>query len=176
MENNPQTGGAAFALPGWPKKIGGVAVDNPIWLAPLAGITFSSFRRFHRALGAGLVHTEMVSALGLIYKGRKTKELLYGFDDERPCALQLFGASAEDIAKGAEIALTIRGFDALEVNMACPMPKVTKKGAGSKLMEFPDEAAAMMRALKSFGLPVWAKVRVMRRGSALTSAELCGKL
>ena len=176
MENNPQTGGAAFALPGWPKKIGGVAVDNPIWLAPLAGITFSSFRRFHRALGAGLVHTEMVSALGLIYKGRKTKELLYGFDDERPCALQLFGASAEDVAKGAEIALTIRGFDALEVNMACPMPKVTKKGAGSKLMEFPDEAAAMMRALKSFGLPVWAKVRVMPRGSALTTADFCAKL
>ena len=122
MENNPQTDGAAFALPGWPKKIGGVAVDNPIWLAPLAGITFSSFRRFHRALGAGLVHTEMVSALGLIYKGRKTKELLYGFDDERPCALQLFGARSGEIAEGAEIALTIRGFDALEVNMACPMP------------------------------------------------------
>ena len=99
----------------------------------------------------------MVSALGLIYKGRKTKELLYGFDDERPCALQLFGARAGEIAEGAEIALTIRGFDALEVNMACPMPKVTKKGAGSKLMEFPDEAAAMMRELKKFGLPVWAE-------------------
>lgn len=60
--------------------------------------------------------------------------------------------------------------------MACPMPKVTKKGAGSKLMEFPDEAAAMMRALKSFGLPVWAKVRVMPRGSALTTALFCGRL
>lgn len=176
MENNPRKDGAAFALPGWPRKTGGVAVENPIWLAPLAGITFSSFRRFHRALGAGLVHTEMVSALGLIYKGRKTKELLYGFDDERPCALQLFGSSADDIAKGAETALAIRGFDALEVNMACPMPKVTKKGAGSKLMEFPDEAAAMMRALKSFGLPVWAKVRIMPHGAALTTERFCGRL
>lgn len=165
-----------FTTPGWPKNVGGVEVCNPIWLAPLAGITFGSFRRFHRALGAGLVHTEMVSALGLIYKGRKTKELLYGFDDERPCALQLFGASAADMANGAEIALSIRQFDALEVNMACPMPKVTKKGAGSKLMEFPDEAAAMMSALKNFGLPVWAKVRVMPRGSALTTEQFCERL
>ena len=75
MENNPQTGGAAFALPGWPKKIGGVAVDNPIWLAPLAGITFSSFRRFHRALGAGQVGRASGRASGLAGVGLKVVEV-----------------------------------------------------------------------------------------------------
>lgn len=175
MENNPAAE-ERFTPPGWPRRVGGVDVRNPIWLAPLAGITFCSFRRFHLSLGVGLVHTEMVSALGLIHKGRKTKELLYGADDERPCALQLFGSNAADIAKGAEIALSIRSFDAVEVNMACPMPKVTKKGAGAKLMEFPDEAAEIMRALKSFGIPAWAKARIMPPGSPMSTAEFCEKL
>lgn len=162
--------------PGFPKKIGGVEVENPIWLAPMAGITFGSLRSFHRALGAGLVHTEMVSALGLCYKGRKTKELLSGSEDERPVALQLFGSNADDIARGAEIALSIRKFDALEVNMACPMPKVTKKGSGSKLMENPREAVEMMRVLRPFGLPVWSKVRKMPDGSATSTSDFCAEL
>ncbi|MEG1823770.1 MAG: tRNA-dihydrouridine synthase family protein [Cloacibacillus sp.] len=160
-KNRLKERGFDAALPGFPREIGGVAVENPIWLAPLAGITFASFRRFHRMMGAGLVHTEMVSALGLIHNGRKTKELLCRTNDEGPCALQLFGAKADDVARGAAFALENYSFEALEINMACPMPKVTKKGSGSKLMEYPNEAAAMMRALKGFGLPVWAKIRVM---------------
>lgn len=163
------------ALLGWPRAVGGVETDNPVWLAPMAGITFATFRQFHRAMGAGLVHTEMVSALGLRYKGRKTRELLCG-EDESPCALQLFGAEAEDIRLGAEIALNTRRFEALEVNMACPMPKVTKKGAGSKLLADHKKAAAMMSALKGFGLPVWAKVRIMPEGAPLSTEEFCEAL
>lgn len=163
-------------VPGFPRSIGGVAVDNPLWLAPLAGITFGSLRRFYRGLGAGLVHTEMVSALGLCYRGRRTKELLYGGDDERPVVLQLFGSNADDIARGAEIALDIRAFDALQINMACPMPKVTKKGSGSKLLDSPAEAAAMIRALKPLGLPVWSKIRIMPQGSVTTTCDFCETL
>lgn len=163
-------------LPGWPKVIGGVTAENPVWLAPLAGVTFGSFRRFHRALGAGLVHTEMVSALGLKYRGRKTKELLYGSESERPCVIQLFSSNAEDIACGAEVALDIKPFDVLEVNMACPMPKVTKKGSGSKLMEYPDEAVKIVRFLKRFGLPVWVKTRIMPPNESMTTEDFCGLL
>ena len=161
------------SAPGFPRRTGGVEVENPVWLAPMAGITFASVRGFYRSLGAGLVHTEMVSALGLRYKGRKTKELLGGSECERPVALQLFGSNASDIALGAEIALTIRPFEAIEVNMACPMPKVTKKGSGSKLMENPDEAAEMMKVLKPFGLPVWSKIRKMPDGSAISTSDFC---
>lgn len=163
-------------LPGWPRMIGGVTADNPIWLAPLAGITFASFRSFHSALGAGLVHTEMVSALGLIHNGRKTKELLFRREQEGPCVLQLFGSKAADIAKAAEFALTIDKFEAVEINMACPMPKVTKKGSGSKLLEYPEEAAAMMSMLKPFGLPVWSKVRLMPEGNVAATEAFCEKL
>lgn len=176
MENSEAQRLFSPLIPGWPRIIGGVEVENPLWLAPLAGITFGSFRRFHRALGAGLVHTEMVSALGLKYKGRKTKELLHGGEEEKPCVLQLFGSNAGDIARGAEIALKIRNFEALEVNMACPMPKVTKKGSGSKLMEAPKEATAIMRQLKPLGLPVWAKVRIMPPNAAEPTADFCERL
>lgn len=162
--------------PGFPREIGGVMVNNPVWLAPMAGITFGSVRQFYRKLGAGLVHTEMVSALGLCHKGRKTKELLYGSDSERPCVLQLFGADSGSIARGAEAALSIRGFEALEVNMACPMPKVTKKGSGARLMENPALSAEIVRELKKIGLPVWSKIRVTPKGSALSTAGLCETL
>lgn len=163
-------------VPGYPTKIGGVEVENPIWLAPLAGITFASVRKFYRNIGAGLVHTEMVSALGLCHKGRKTKELLYGSDEERPVVLQIFGSNAEDIARGAEVALNIRKFESLQVNMACPMPKVTKKGSGSKLMEHPEISAEIIKTMKKTGLPVWAKIRIMPVGSLLTTCEYCDLL
>jgi tRNA-dihydrouridine synthase B len=162
-------------IPGFPKKIGGVTVNNPIWLAPLAGITFYSIRDFYKRLGAGLVHTEMVSALGLCHKGRKTKELVYGSDSERPAVLQLFGSAADDMARGAEIALAIRHFDAIEVNMACPMPKVTKKGSGAKLMQDQETAAAIVGILGKTGLPVWAKTRVFQEGTYET-CHFCEKL
>lgn len=163
-------------VPGYPLKIGGVRADNPIWLAPLAGITFASVRKFYRSLGAGLVHTEMVSALGLCHKGRKTKELLYGSDEERPVVLQIFGSNSEDIERGTEAALNIRKFEALQVNMACPMPKVTKKGSGSKLMEHPEVSAEIIKAMKKTGLPTWAKIRIMPPGSRLTTYEYCDLL
>ena len=163
-------------VPGHPLKIGGVETENPIWLAPLAGITFASVRKFYRSLGAGLVHTEMVSALGLCHKGRKTKELLYGSEEERPVVLQIFGSNAEDIARGTEAALKIRNFEALQINMACPMPKVTKKGSGSKLMEHPEISAEIIKAMKKTGLPTWAKIRIMPPGSRMTTSDYCDLL
>lgn len=161
---------------GFPKKIGGVTVDNPIWLAPLAGITSGSIRLFHRRLGAGLVHTEMVSALGLYYNGRKTVELLRGSDEERPVVLQLFGSNSDEISRGAEIALRMRKFEALEVNMACPMPKITKRGSGSALMKTQEEAARIVKGLKKFGLPVWAKIRIYSPSDSASNCGLCEKL
>lgn len=176
MAENSTPDLTAPPAPGFPRAVGKVEVDNPVWLAPLAGISYASFRRFHRSLGAGLTHTEMVSALGLKYKGRKTKELLSGGDGDEPCVLQLFGSNAEDIRTGAGIALQIRSFAALEVNMACPMPKVTKKGSGAALLENADTAAAIIKALKSFDLPVWAKLRLVPQDARLSTEEFCAEL
>lgn len=157
-------------------EIGGVRVDAPIWLAPLAGISTYSFRAFHRKIGAGLVHTEMVSAAGLAWKNEKTYEMLGGFQEPGPIVLQLFAPNAKTLMAGVSACLSkpttsaggstraergIGDFDALEINMACPMPKVAKKGAGAKLLERPDLAAEMVTALKELGRPVWVKMRII---------------
>lgn len=160
----------------FPKIIGGVKVDNPIWLAPLAGITFSSLRNFHRKLGAGLVHTEMVSAVGLYRGGKKTRVLLNGPEEERPVVLQLFASNSEDMIRGAEIALEIRNFEAIQVNMACPMPKVTKKGCGAKLLGNPLEAHKIIKKLKTLGRPVWSKIRIISPSNKVNTFDFCENL
>lgn len=165
------------------RTIGGVAVRNPIWLAPLAGVTTHTFRAWHRELGAGLVHTEMVSAVGMSYKNRKTGDLVGDDSEPGPIVLQLFAPDAESLMRGAELAVAMRRFDALEINMACPMPKVTKKGSGAKLLENPQEAARMVRALKmlktlnAHGAPVWVKTRIADPNRhAMTTENFCALL
>ena len=158
------------------KTIGGVAVENPIWLAPLAGVTTPSLRLFHRELGAGLVHTEMVSALGLIHGGEKTRRYLDFFEEERPVVLQLFGPSPETLYEGAQIAILSHRYEAIQINMACPMPKVTKKGSGSKMLEDPDGAACVVRDLKQLGLPIWVKIRLLPHTHAMATEAFCGKM
>ncbi|MDR3322551.1 MAG: tRNA-dihydrouridine synthase [Synergistaceae bacterium] len=157
-------------------KIGGVSVSSPVWLAPLAGVTTRSFRAFHKKLGAGLVHTEMVSAVGLSYKNKKTHYLIGDNDEGGPIALQLFAPDAESLARGAETALGKRRFDAVEINMACPMPKVTNKGSGASLLGRLDEACKMTAALKTFGLPVWVKMRIIGPNGAQGTEDFCGAL
>jgi tRNA-dihydrouridine synthase B len=152
-------------------RIGGVTVSSPIWLAPLAGVTTRTFRYFHKDMGAGLVHTEMVSVIGLSYMNQKTRRLVGDDTEPGPIVLQLFGPDADSIGKGAEIALGVRRFDALEINMACPMPKVTKKGSGASLLNRPDEARRIVASLVEFGLPVWVKLRIFPRDKNGIGAE-----
>lgn len=164
-------------MSGWayPSSIGGLLVDGPLWLAPMAGITTPSVRLFQRRLGVSLVHTEMVSAFGLIYGGRKSAEILVPAEGEEPIVPQLFGPHGDCLLAGARIALEAYPFKVLEVNMACPMPKVTKKGAGAAMMDRPLEAFRAVRLLKGLGLPVWVKCRVMPGGFSDT-ARFCGGL
>ena len=152
-------------------EIGGVRVSSPIWLAPLAGVTNTAFRAFHRRRGAGLVHTEMVSAVGLAYKNKKTGRLIGCAEEPGPVVLQLFAPDEKSLIKGAEAAVKMKSFAALEINMACPMPKVTRKGSGAKLLESADEARKMAVALKMFGFPVWIKLRIITADRSSASTE-----
>jgi tRNA-dihydrouridine synthase len=108
----------------------------------------------------------MVSCMGLLRDNRKTQEMLRILPGEGPVVLQLFSGDADTMTRGAQVALELRSessasFAALGINMACPMPKVTKRGAGAALMERPDVAFEMVRNLKRLGLPVWVKIRRM---------------
>ncbi|GHV40165.1 tRNA-dihydrouridine synthase [Synergistales bacterium] len=140
-------------------------VRNPLWLAPLAGVTLPPVRRFFSRLGAGLTHTEMISCMGITHGNRKTAGMLRILEGEGPVVLQLFAPDVSSLVGGAGTALRISSeinavqFAALGINMACPMPKVTKRGAGAALMNAPDTAFEMTRGLKKLGLPVWIKTR-----------------
>lgn len=146
-------------------KIGGLELANGLWLAPLAGITMPPMRMLFSRLGAGLTHTEMVSCAGLVRGNRKTKDMLQILPDEGPVVLQLFCEDTGTMRRGGEAALRLsaasppRSFAALGINMACPMPKVTRRGAGAALMDRPKTAFEMTMELKRLGLPVWVKIR-----------------
>ncbi len=127
-------------------RIGNVELDNPFLLAPLAGITDSPFRRLCKEQGAALVYSEMVSAKGLYYDGKKTEDLLRYNPEETPIAYQLFG-SEPDIMAWAVEKLSDRGNCIIDVNMGCPVPKVAKNGEGAALMKDPDLAAAVITSM-----------------------------
>jgi tRNA-dihydrouridine synthase B len=156
--------------------IGGVRTPNPIWLAPLAGVTTRTYRKFHARLGAGLVHTEMISAVGLSYKNKKTLRMLGDDSEPGPSVLQLFGPDAGVLSAALRIALEKRRFDAIEINMACPMPKVTRRCGGASLLNDPGEARRMVEALKPVGLPVWVKMRKSGEKQPLGTEDFCGEM
>ncbi|MCL1875419.1 MAG: tRNA-dihydrouridine synthase family protein [Synergistaceae bacterium] len=152
-----------------------------LWLAPLAGVTIPPVRLFFSRLGAEITHTEMVSASGLLYKNKKTKSMLEILPGESPVVLQLFAGDADSLVRAADFALAVSetnklqngaaSFYALGINMACPMPKVQKRGAGAKLLEYPEIAFSMVKELKKIGLPVWVKVRKTPQKNCLTTYQ-----
>ncbi|MGC9489839.1 MAG: tRNA dihydrouridine synthase [Thermovirgaceae bacterium] len=148
------------------REIGGLVTSNPFWIAPLAGITLPAVRRFFVGQGAGLAHTEMVSCAGILHGNGKTLRMLRDGGEGAPTVLQLFSGNAKTLRDGAERALH-DGFDffeAFSINMACPMPKVTKKGAGAALLRRKDIACDMVRGLKTLERPVWIKMRLLSSG------------
>lgn len=124
----------------------GVRVDSPFFLAPLAGVTDSSFRRVCKELGAGLVYSEMISGKGLCYNDKGTEKLLALYEDELPAAYQIFG-SEPGVMEQTAMALSARKNALLDINMGCPVPKVVKNGEGSALMKNPALAADVIRAV-----------------------------
>ena len=149
-------------------SVGGISVDNPLFLAPLAGVSLSGVRCLFRLLGVGLTHTEMISSTGLLYGGTKTWRMLDHSADEEPLVLQLFATDADSLCRSAELSLKDHSFAGFSINMACPMPKIVKRGAGSALLQTPRQAYEMVRRLKSFGLPVWPKIRKIIPDSTYT--------
>lgn len=125
-------------------KIGNLEIENPVFLAPMAGVTDLPFRLRCKRMGCGLVYTEMVSAKGILYNNSNTKELLRIDPEERPVAIQLFGSDPELLA---DMARKIEPYaDIIDINMGCPAPKIVKNGEGSALMK---DAALIGRIVKA---------------------------
>src|SRR5215470_16037709 len=122
-----------------PWRIGSVEIPTRLVLAPMAGVSVQAFRRQGRRYGAGLVCSEMVSCAGLHHKNERTLGYLRISADERPLAVQIFGAEPAVMAEAAQM-VEQAGADVVDVNFGCPVRKVTKTGAGATLLEDPWRA------------------------------------
>lgn len=133
--------------------------DNPFVLAPLAGYTDLAFRLLCRELGAGLCFTEMISCHGMVYQQKNTLVLLQTCPQDRPLGVQLFGANPEIMGEAAAM-ITKNDADFIDINMGCPVRKVTRKGAGAALMGDMKLAQTIIkRVVANSHLPVTVKCR-----------------
>jgi len=124
-------------------------IEPEVHAAPLAGISDIPFRALALRHGADLVHTEMISAKGLINGNPRTLELLRtGTSEESSLIIQLFGANPEELAEAVEEAIRHGRPRGVDLNMGCPVPKVVKSGAGAALMRVPQRAAALVQAVR----------------------------
>lgn len=140
-------------------NIAAVKITGPLILAPLAGYSDLAFRRLCREYGAGLCYSEMVSAHGLVYEHGNTIKLLATVSEERPVAIQLFGAEPDIMAEAAAIVSSLP-IDLIDINMGCPVRKVVKKGAGAALMKVPALARRIISGVVRRALvPVTVKIR-----------------
>ena len=140
--------------------IGNIEVNNPLFLAPMAGVTDWAFRTVCAQLGAGVTVTEMVSSRALVYQDKKSAKLLRK-NEGSICGAQIFGNDPEIMAQAARLALEISGCDFIDINMGCPMPKVANSGDGCGLMRKPELAGAIVAAVtKAVPVPVTVKCRL----------------
>ena len=119
-------------------KIGNITLKNQVVLAPMAGISNSAYRTIIKDMGCGLIYAEMVSDKAIYYGNKKTIDLLYMTDYERPIAQQIFGSDKKSFVIAAQYIYKTMKPDIIDINMGCPVPKVALRAqAGSALLKDP---------------------------------------
>ena len=142
-------------------KIGNVSIKNRVVLAPMAGISNTSYRKIIKEMGAGLIYAEMVSDKAICFSNEKTFDLLKMSGEERPIAQQIFGSDKESFIKAAQVIEETMHPDIIDINMGCPVPKVAVRAqAGSALLKDPDKVYEIVEAVvKAVNVPVTVKIR-----------------
>lgn len=154
-------------------KIGPVEIPNRVVAAPMAGVSDRAYRHMVQLFGCGLVFSEMVSDLGLVYGQDRTRQLTERSGD-RPLALQIFGSQPESMVKGALI-LEELGADLIDINMGCPTPKIVKNGEGAALMLDLSRAREIIREIvRAVQVSVTVKMRRGWNDEDKTCIELAG--
>ena len=141
-------------------KIREIEIDNPVVLAPMAGVCNAAFRVIAKQMGTGLIYAEMVSDNAVNYRNQKTLDMLYVDPVEHPMTMQIFGASKETFVEAAKYIDKHCACDIIDLNMGCPVPKITKNEAGARLLLEPEKiyeiVASVVDAVKK---PVTVKMR-----------------
>jgi tRNA-dihydrouridine synthase B len=158
-------------------QIGPHSIDPPLWLAPMAGVTDRDFRLIVRRIGGvGVVSMEFVSSKAIVQGNKRTREMMYFSEEERPLAIQIYGS---DVATMREAALVVEelGADICDINMGCPANKVLKGCAGAALMgdlKLAEEIVSSVK--KAISIPLTVKFRLGlddKRRNYLDLGKLC---
>lgn len=141
-------------------QVGKFSLDNPVFLAPMAGVTDKAFRHVVRSVGGHFVWTEMISDKALLYHNPRTLDMLNLDDEDSPRIVQLFGSDAYHMSQAAQIAEEM-GADIIDINMGCPTPKIVKNGEGAALLRDLSRAQMIAReVVKAVQIPVSVKMRL----------------
>jgi len=142
-------------------KIRNVEIKNRLVLAPMAGISNTSYRKIVKKMGVGLIYAEMVSTNALAYGNEKTFNLLKMSEEERPIVQQIFGSDIDAFVTAAKLVEKTMHPDIIDINMGCPVPKVAIRAqAGSALLKNPEKIGEIVKAVvKSVSVPVTVKIR-----------------
>lgn len=155
-------------------KIGNVLIKNQIVVAPMAGISNTTFRKICKNFGAALVVAEMVSDKAIIYQNTKTMELLKMTEAERPISQQIFGSDIDSFVQAAKIVEKTMHPDIIDINMGCPVPKVALKNqAGSALLKNPIKIKEIVKAVvAAVNVPVTVKIRSGWDSNSINAVEV----
>lgn len=142
-------------------KIGNVELKNQVVLAPMAGVCNPAFRLIAKEFGTGLVCAEMVSDKAILNGNKRTQEMLFVDDREKPLSLQIFGGNRESLVEAAKVVDQQTNADIIDINMGCPVPKVTKCDAGARWLLEPNKIFEMVSAVvDAVSKPVTVKMRI----------------
>lgn len=142
-------------------KIGNIEMKNNVVLAPMAGVCNPAFRLIAKEFGTGLVCAEMVSDKAILHGNKRTLDMLYVDEREKPLSLQIFGGDRESLVEAAKIVDKQTNADIIDINMGCPVPKITKCDAGARWLLDPNKIYEMVSAVvDSVEKPVTVKMRI----------------
>lgn len=142
-------------------KIGTVETENNVVLAPMAGVCNPAFRLIAKEFGCGLVCAEMVSDKAILHGNERTMKMLYVDEREKPLSLQIFGGDKQSLVEAAKIVDQRTNADIIDINMGCPVPKVTKCDAGARWLLDPSKVEEMVSAVVAVvDKPVTVKMRM----------------
>lgn len=142
-------------------KIGDIKMKNQVVLAPMAGVCNPAFRLIAKEFGTGLVCAEMVSDKAILHGNKRTQEMLFVDEREKPLSLQIFGGDRKSLVEAAKVVDQQTNADIIDINMGCPVPKVTKCDAGARWLLDPNKIFEMVSAVvDAVSKPVTVKMRI----------------
>lgn len=159
-------------------KIGNVEIKNQVVLAPMAGISNTSYRTIIKEMGAGLIYAEMVSDKAIMFDNDRTIELLKMREGERPIAQQIFGSDEESFVIAAKKIVDLMHPDILDINMGCPVPKIALKSqAGASLLKDPDKIEKIVKSVvNAVDIPVTVKIRSGWDSNSINCVEVAKRI